>query len=84
MPEIRLVAPAYFDPGIGYWTGEPDLAALERALAAVPPHPEVERLPIPGGVVLRGPEGPVRDQARRLRAAGLFPVGPSAEAGPAG
>jgi hypothetical protein len=69
--ELHLPAPPVFDESIGYWTGEPDDAALSRALVAVPLPPEVEMERVPGGVVLRGPAAAIREFARRLRAAGL-------------
>ncbi len=69
--EITLHAPLLFDQSIGYWTGDPDEAALSRALATVDPHPEVARTVFAGGVALQGPEGPAREQARLLREAGL-------------
>ena len=71
MTEITLLAPLLFDQGIGYWTGEPDVEALARALAAVPQAPEVEREVSETGVTLRGPEEAVREEARLLRSAGL-------------
>ena len=71
MTEIVLLAPYLFDQSIGYWTGEPDREALARALAAVPRAPEVERETTPVGVVLRGPEEAVSQEARLLREAGL-------------
>ena len=69
--EIRLQAPVLFDQSIGYWTGEPDRAALARALAAVPEHPDVERAMEEAGVLLRGPAEAVHIMARLLREAGL-------------
>jgi hypothetical protein len=71
VPEITLYAPFFFDRSIGYWTGEPDREAAARALAAVPQGPEVEREVTDTGVVLRGPEEAIREEARRLREAGL-------------
>jgi hypothetical protein len=69
--EIELYAPFFFDESIGYWTGEPDREALARALAAVPEHPEVERVVSDAAVVLRGPDEAVREEARLLREVGL-------------
>ena len=69
--EVFLRAPLLFDQSIGYWTGEPDQAALARALAAVPEHPDVERVMEAAGVLLRGPADPVHVMARLLREAGL-------------
>jgi len=71
MIEITLLAPYYFDTDTGYWTGEPDQDALARALAAAPQHPDVERVTTETGVVLRGPEDAVQEEARALREAGL-------------
>jgi hypothetical protein len=73
--ELRLLAPAYFDPAIGYWTGEPDVEALARALSAVPEDPRVQRVTEADAVLLRGPEAAVREQAHLLRQAGLEPTG---------
>jgi hypothetical protein len=70
--EVALSAPLFFDESIGYWTGEPDRDALERALEAVVPNPSVERTVTPEGVLLRGPEAPVLEEAARLRKAGLL------------
>lgn len=72
MSELRLQAPLWFDESIGYWTGEADLAALRRALLAVPPEPGVERAVSGGAVLLRGPEQAVLREAVRLREAGLL------------
>jgi hypothetical protein len=73
--ELRLLAPAYFNQQIGYWTGEPDREALARALSAVREDPRVERVTEPDAVLLRGPEDAVREQARLLQEAGLEPAG---------
>jgi len=71
LAEATLRAPYLFDDSIGYWTGEPDREALARALAAVPPHPDVMREVGDDAVTLRGPEEAVRESARLLRDAGL-------------
>ncbi len=68
---VRLQAPVLFDPLIGYWTGEPDRRALAEALARAPAPGGVERLESESTVILRGPAGPVREHARRLRELGL-------------
>jgi hypothetical protein len=70
--EITLRPPLKFDQSIGYWTGEPDLAALSRALARVQGSSEVERITGPDQVLLRGPEAAAREEARLLREAGLL------------
>ena len=69
--EVELLAPCIFDQSIGYWTSEPDRAALARALSAAPPHPEVEYVMQDTGVRLRGPAGPVYETAAALRELGL-------------
>lgn len=60
-----------FDVSIGYWTGDPDVELLTQALAAAPLDPSVERQDSESGVRMRGSEPAVREQARRLCAAGL-------------
>ena len=72
MYEILLRAPLWFDESTGYWTGEPDRGAVAKALEAVPAAPGVERKVSDEGVLLRGSEPAVREQARKLREAGLI------------
>lgn len=69
--EVELLAPYLFDESIGHWTGEPDQAALSRALSAAPPHPEVEYVVSDTGVRLRGPASAVYETAAALRELGL-------------
>lgn len=68
---ITLTAPQFFDQTIGYWTGEPDLELLARALAAVPQDPRIERETDGGCVTLRGPREAVLSEALALRDQGL-------------
>jgi len=69
--EEALAAPFRFDVSIGYWTGDPDLDLLARALATVPIDTLVAREVRGGQVRLVGDEVTVREQARLLRAEGL-------------
>jgi hypothetical protein len=69
--ELELRAPPRFDQSIGYWTGEPDLDAVRRALAAVAEDPAVRRAITPDGVLLTGDPKAVHQLAVALRAAGL-------------
>jgi hypothetical protein len=69
--EVELLAPYFFDQRIGLWTGEPDRAALARALGAAPPHPQVEYETTDSGVRLRGPAEAVYEVAAALRELGL-------------
>ena len=71
MIELELRAPLHFDESIGYWTGEPDLEAVTRALGLVPEDPEVRRSHTEAGVLLIGPPDAVMQQAEALRAVGL-------------
>ena len=68
---VTLTAPQFFDQTIGYWTGEPDLELLARALAEVPQDPSIERESEGGSVTLRGPREAVLSEALALRDAGL-------------
>jgi hypothetical protein len=69
--EVELLAPYAFNQSIGSRTEEPDQEALARALAAAPPHPEVEYEPTAAGIYLRGPAEAVYEVASALRELGL-------------
>lgn len=68
---VTLAPPFLFDATIGYWTGDPDLEALARALAEVPQDPSVRREVSDTGVTLSGPREAVLSEAAALREAGL-------------
>ena len=69
--DVELLAPYVFNQSIGHRIEEPDQAALARALAAAPPHPEVEYETSDRGVRLRGPAEAVYEVAAALRELGL-------------
>jgi hypothetical protein len=68
---VTLTAPMLFDQSIGYWSGEPDLAAFEGALQLLPEDPRVKRRIEGTTIILNGPETAVRNQERLLQSAGL-------------
>ena len=69
--EARLQAPLLFDDATGYWTGEPNTALLETALAASKLPPNVQVVRDGAQVTLRGRRSAVDKALDVLTAAGL-------------